>query len=58
MRRRRAVAGSQVIPLEMLGKGVLRRLELENNNFFFDSVPPDLQNDALEQHIGLEIDQA
>ena len=52
------MAGSQVIPLEMLGKGVLRRLELENNNFFFDSVPPDLQNDALEQHIGLEIDQA
>lgn len=49
------MAGSQVIPLKMLGKGVLRRLELENNNFFFDSVPPDLRNDALEQHIGLKI---
>ena len=51
-------AGSQVIPLEMLGEGVLRRLELENNNFFFDSIPPNLQNCALEQHMGLEIGQA
>jgi len=25
----------------MLGEGALRRLELENNNLFFDSIPPD-----------------
>lgn len=52
------MAGSQIIPLEMLGEGVLRRLELQNNNLFFDRVPPDLQNDVLKQHIGLKIGQA